>query len=85
MKDLELEARKFMPNKRRSSTGAIQYGEKQRLFSDSAKYFNTMTYSGDFSTLQRRGYTITTTILRVAVTLKVLHSRGGLGYVLFNK
>ena len=36
-KDLvpELEARKFMPNKRRSSTGDIQYGEKQRRFSDS--------------------------------------------------
>ena len=47
----------FMPNKRRSSTGAIQYGEKQRRFSDSTKNFNKRTYSGDYSTPQRRGYT----------------------------
>ena len=52
----ELESRKFMPNKR-SSTGAIQNGEKQRRFSDSTKNFNTRTYSGDYSTPQRRGYT----------------------------
>ena len=54
---LELEARKFTPYKRRSSPGAIQYDEKQRRFSDSTKNFNTKTYSGDYSTPQRIGYT----------------------------
>ena len=41
----ELESRKFTPSKRRSSTGVIQYGEKQRRFSDSTKPFNTRIVS----------------------------------------
>ena len=48
-----------MPYKRRSSTGALQFNEKQRRFSDSTKNFNKRirTYSDDFGTPQRRGYT----------------------------
>ena len=51
-KDLvpELESRKFKPKQKRSSTDAIQYGEKQSVLSDSTHNFNTMTYSGDFRT-----------------------------------